>query len=241
MNRLAYLLLPALLMTETLGTARYEVRYKLGLFDTRVVTAEITWEESSWNGIPAYYSAAIIETTPFFRLFLASNYFAETYFSQDGLMPLYFENPFQHKGKDCKFEYLFRQDTGEIESTTTRGDNTEFLTFPHDGRTVDFLSLVHFIRFLDLSRMAEPLPMHILISGKSYPAELVYLGEDLEKQPDTPCDKFLLKLSGHGLMEDKSGNEIYLWRSCRADRMMIALETDLSSGTMYARLSSVKD
>ena len=80
MNRLAYLLLPALLLTETLGQARYEVRYKLGLIDTRVVSAEITWEESTWNGIPAYYSAAIIETTPFFRLFLASNYFAETYF-----------------------------------------------------------------------------------------------------------------------------------------------------------------
>lgn len=241
MNRLAYLLLPALLLTETLGTARYEVRYKLGLLDTRVVTAEITWEESSWNGVPAYYSAAIIETTPFFRLFLASNYFAETYFSQDELLPLYFDNPFHHKGKDGKFEYLFRQDTGEIESTTTLGEKTEFQTFPHDGRTVDFLSLVHFIRFLDLSRMEEPLPLHVLISGKSYPAELVYLGEDLEKHPDTPSDKFLLKLIGHGLMEDKSGNEIYLWRSCGADRNLIALETALSSGTMYARLSSAED
>ena len=37
MNRLAYLLLPALLLTETLGQARYEFRYKLGLIYTRVV------------------------------------------------------------------------------------------------------------------------------------------------------------------------------------------------------------
>jgi len=241
MNRLAYLLLPVLLLTETLGSANYEVRYKLGMLDTRVVTAEITWEESSWNGIPAYYSAAVIETTPFFRLFLASNYFAETYFSQDELKPLYFDNPFQHKGKDGMIEYVFRQDTGEIESTTTLGDKTEFQIFPNDGQTVDFLSLVHYIRFLDLSCMEEPLPMHILISGKSYPAELIYLGEDLEKHPGIPSDKFLLQLTEHGLMENKSGNEVYIWRSCGADRNIIALETDLSTGTMYARLSSVKD
>ena len=239
MNRLTFLLIPVLLLTETLGTARYEVRYKLGALDTRVVTAEITWEESSWNGIPAYYSAATLKTTPFFQMFLGKDYFAETYFSQSELKPLYFDNPFKKKGKDGKYEYLWKD--VEIESTSTLGDQTVFQTYPNDGRTVDFLSLVHFIRFLDLSRMAEPLPMHIVISGKSYPAELVYLGEDLEKQPDTPCDKFLLKLSGHGLMEDKSGNEIYLWRSRGADRKMIALETDLSSGTMYARLSSVKD
>ena len=236
MTRLAYLLLPVLLLSETLGTARYEVRYKLGAIDTRVVTAEITWEESSWNGIPAYYSAAILETTPFFRMFLSANYFAETYFSQDGLSPLYFDNPFQRKGKDGKYEYVFREDSGEIESTSTWGEKEVCTSFPHDGRTVDFLSLVHFVRFFDETQAEDPFPMHILVSGKSYPAELVYLGKDTEKQPGTTTDKFLLRLTERGLMENGSGNEVYLWRSCGPDRNILGLETELSTGSMYARL-----
>jgi hypothetical protein len=235
MNRLTFLLIPVLLLTETLGTARYEVRYKLGALDTRVVTAEITWEESSWNGIPAYYSAATLQTVPFFRLFLGSDYFAETYFSQSELKPLYFDNPFQKKGKTGKYEYLWRED-GEIESTSTLGDQTVFQTFPNDGRTVDFLSLVHFLRFLDLDTAEEPLPVHILVSGKSYPGELLHLGEDTEKFPDMPAEKILLRLTERGLMENGSGNEIYIWRSSGPDRNILGLETDLSTGSMYARI-----
>lgn len=234
MNRLTFLLIPVLLLTETLGTARYEVRYKLGSLDTRVVTAEITWEESSWNGIPAYYSAATLKTTPFFQMFLGKDYFAETYFSQSELKPLYFDNPFKKKGKDGKYEYLWKD--VEIESTSTLGDQTVFQTYPNDGRTVDFLSLVHFLRFLDLDTAKEPLPVHILISGKSYPGELLHLGEDSERFPDMPAEKLLLRLTERGLMENGSGNEIYIWRSSGPDRNILGLETNLSTGSMYARI-----
>ncbi len=234
MNRLTYLLIPVLLLTETLGTARYEVRYKLGALDTRVVTAEITWEASSWNGTPAYYSAAMLQTTPIFRLFLGSDYFAETYFSQDELKPLYFDNPFQKKGKDGKYEYLWKEK--DIESTSTLGDQAVLQVFPNDGCTVDFLSLVHFLRFLDLDRAKEPLPVHILVSGKSYPGELVYQGEDSERFPDMPAHRFLLRLTERGLMENGSGNEVYIWRSMGPDRNILGLETELSTGSMYARI-----
>ena len=236
MNLLACLLIPVILLSETLGSAHYEVRYKMGVIDTRVVTAEITWEESSWNGVPAYYSAAVIQTTPFFRMFLASDYFAETYFSQASLKPLYFDNPFQRKGKDGKYEYLFHQDNGEIESWATWGEKTDYTTFPNDGRTVDFLSLVHFIRFIDPSLAEKPLPMHILISGKSYPAELLYQGEDNEREPGMPAHKFLIRLTERGLMENGSGNEVYVWRSAGADRNIIGMSTELSTGSIYARI-----
>ena len=234
MNRLTCLLIPVLLLTETLGTAHYEVCYKLGALNTRVVTVEITWEESSWNGIPAYYSAAMLQTTPFFRLFLSADYFAETYFSQSELKPLYFDNPFQKKGKSGNFEYVWKDQ--EIESTSTLNDQVVFTTFPNDGNTVDFLSLVHFIRFLDLDTVKEPLPVHILVSGRSFPGTLLYLEPDNEKFPGMPAEKFLLHLTERGLMENGSGNEVYIWRSTGPDRNILGLETDLSTGSIYARI-----
>lgn len=234
MTQILYLLLPALIELASPDTTQYEVHYKLGALDTRVVTAEITWEQSVWEEIPAWYSAAVLRTTPFFRMFLGKDYFAETYFSQSEMKPLYFYNPVK-SGKD---EYIYRNETGEIESTVVRKDQTAYATFPLDGLTMDFLTLVHFIRFLDLSRAKEPLPMHILITGKSYPVEFLHLGEDTDKFPDTPTDKILVRLTERGLMENGSGNEIYLWRSRDDSRTLLRLETELGSGFMYAKIAN---
>jgi hypothetical protein len=234
MTHLLYLLLPALIGLSSPDTTRYDVHYKLGAIDTRVVTAEITWEKSVWEEIPAWYSAAVLRTTPFFRMFLGKDYFSESYFSQSEMKPLYFDNPYKN-GRD---EYIYRNETGEIESTITHKGRTEYATFPLDGRTMDFLTLVHFIRFLDLSLATEPMPMHILITGKSYPAEILHLGEDTDKFPDTPVDKILVRLTERGLMENGSGNEIYLWRSRSDDRTLLRLETVLGSGFMYAKIAN---
>ena len=73
MTQILYLLLPALIELASPDTTQYEVHYKLGALDTRVVTAEITWEQSVWEEIPAWYSAAVLRTTPFFRMFLGKD------------------------------------------------------------------------------------------------------------------------------------------------------------------------
>jgi hypothetical protein len=78
--------------------------------------------------------------------------------------------------------------------------------------------------------------VHILVSGKLYPGELLHLGEDLERFPDMPAEKLLLRLTERGLMENGSGNEIYIWRSSGPDRNILGLETNLSTGSMYARI-----
>ena len=95
---------------EALGTVKYDVRYKRGKLDARVATATISWEESAWQGTPALHSAAVIRTTPLFKLFLGSDYFAEACFDRKDLSPLYFINPFKSGGKDGKYE--FNQITG---------------------------------------------------------------------------------------------------------------------------------
>ena len=203
---------------ESLGTFNYDVRYKNGLINAKVATATITWEESKWQNRPAYHSSALVKAAPVFALFISSDYVAETYFSHSGLAPLYFINPF-------------------IESISIdEDDEPEYETFPLDGRTMDLLSLLHFVRFLDLTPDSAPIKMQILMAGKSRDARILYKGIDEEKFPGISAEKILLEMTEHGLMENGSGNEIYIWRSPGPDRRLLALETELSSGAMFVRL-----
>ena len=222
---------------ESLGTFNYDVRYKNGLINTKVATATITWEESQWQNRPAYYSSALVKAAPLFALFISSDYVAETYFSHSGLAPLYFINPFEYKGKVCKYEYVFREDNKTIESTSIdEDDEPEYKTFPLDGHTMDLLSLLHFVRFLELTADSAPIRMQVLMAGKSRAASIQYKGIDEEKFPGISAEKILLEMTEHGLMENGSGNEIYIWRSPGPDRRLLALETALSSGSMSVRL-----
>lgn len=238
MKHFIYILLPLLLLSEGLGTAKYDARYKLGALDTRVIAAEITWEESEWNGVPVYHSSAILRTTPIFRLFLAADNYSETYIRQSDMTPLYFNNPFKKGGKACKFEYFYNPDDGEIESFGVLPKGNFNTSFPNDGRTMDFLTLVHYLRFLELGQVEQPLPLTILVSGKSYPAELSYLGEDPDMLPGIPAEKFLLQLTERGLMENGSGNEVFVWRSIGDEPTILGLEAELSSGKIYVKITN---
>lgn len=223
------------LPAEALGTVTYDVRYKLGGITTKVATATIGWEEDSWKGIPAYHSKAVIQPTPVFRIFISSDYLAEVYFSREQFRPLYFINPFKYGGKEGHYEYIFRTDKKVIESTTLRGsDPPENKTFPLDGRTMDLLSLLHFVRFAEIEK--EPIDMHILMAAKSYAARLVYQGKDEEKFPDLVAEHILLQMTERGLMENGSGNEIHIWRAATPDRRLLGLEVALSSGRMICRV-----
>lgn len=239
MTRFLYLLLPCLLLLSESETTPYEVRYKLGSLNMRVVNVDISWEESEWNGEPAFHSVAVIQTLPFFRMFLGPYYYAECFYRQSDLAPLYFDNPFDAGSKSRRYEYYYHPEDETIESVSFYApDKTELATFTYDGRTMDFLSLVHFIRFLDLSQAKDPMQMHILVSGKSYPAELQYLGPDPDKFPGKPSDKIRLGLTGRGLMENGSGSIIYVWRSTSPDRTLLGLETTLNNGSVHAQIAN---
>jgi len=242
--RLILLLIPALFAAgtassrtlpgpESLGDVHYDVRYRIAGMTTQVATATISWEEVEWERQEAFHSAAIIRTAPLFRLFLKAEYTADTYFSRKGFSPLYFINPFKEGGKEGKIEYWYHPDKGVIESLAFWGQGqSESTTFPDDGRTMDLLSLVHFIRFQDFPADAAPLEVQLLMSGHSYPARLVYQGKDDEKFAEIPAEKILLEMTNHGLMENGSGNEIHLWRAATPDHRLLALEVALSSGEM---------
>ena len=221
------------LAPEALGTVKYAVRYKMGALNTKVATASISFEKGEWDDEEVYHSKASIKTTPVFRLFLGSDYVAETWLDRRDLAPVHFVNPFTKKKFAGVFEYDYDADSRTIESlAVTSPQDSVRTTFPLDGRTMDLLSLLHDVRFRKLSPSDAPIQMHVLMGGKSFAATLSCAGPDPDKVPDRESEEFVVKLTERGLMENGSGNEIHIWRSCGDDRRILILEAVLSSGFM---------
>lgn len=224
---------------DALGTVSYDVNYNLGIINTKVATVTISLQPSTWNDIQAYYSKATVKTTPIFSLFVGSDYLAEVYLSRNDLSPLYFINPFQRKGQSGKFEYTYDSDRKVIASVTVTDVNQPAVEedFPLDGHTMELLSLLHYVRFLDVSHNSKPISLNVLMGGKSFPAQLSYKGIDEDHFPGQQAEHFLLEMTEHGLMENGSGNELQIWRSTGKDARLLGLEAPLSAGFMSVKIS----
>ena len=220
---------------DALGTVSYEVRYKLGAMNAKVATATISFDPATREGQASYHSHAVVRTSSIFRLFISSDYIVDSWFDRTALKPTYFINPFKKGGKDGKFECIYRPDGVEVVNVVPpKTDERKVL--PQDDRTMDLLSLLHFVRFLDQPSQTQPLRLKVLLGGSAYPGVLTSKGRDSESIPGVEAERFLLHLTERGLMENGSGNVIHLWRSTGPDRRLLGLEVALSTGAMSIRI-----
>ena len=217
---------------DALGTVRYEVRYQLKGIDTKVADATISLEKSTWNEQRVLHSHAIIRAASVFRLFLNAEYLADAYLLPNAKEPIYYMNPIKKGGKTGKFECIYDRHEKTITSLFIRPSADPVQeTYPLDGRSMDLLSLLQFVRFLSLPE-GRSLSMHVLKAGLSVPAVLTSQGLDTEHFPNVAADRFLLDMKEKGLMENGSGNKITVWRSSGTDRQLLGLEVNLGSGMM---------
>lgn len=224
--------------SQALGAVQYEVRYQRGGVDTKVVDATITLERSTWQGQPALHAHAAIRAASVFRLFMNAEYLADSYLLPENRTPLYYINPIKKGGREGKFECTYDRAAGTVTSLFVRpGADPVQETFPLDGRTMDLLSLLQYIRFLSLPE-GRFLSMHVLKAGESVPASLRSEGPDTEKIPGKAADRFMISMPEKGLMENGSGNRILVWRSSGPDRQLLAMEVSLGSGVMVATLKN---
>jgi hypothetical protein len=222
--------------SDALGAVRYEVRYQLKGIDTKVADATFSLENSTWKQQKVLHARAVIRAASVFRLFMNAEYLADTYLLPGNREPLYYFCPIKKGGKEGKFECIYDLATGTITSEFVRPPADPVLsTFPVDGRTMDLLSLLQYVRFLDLPE-GRSLSLHVLKDGISIPAVLTCQGCDRERYPDRNTDRFLLTMNGKGLMENGSGNKITVWRSSGTDRIFLGLEVNLGSGMMTVSL-----
>lgn len=222
------------LPAEALGTVKYEIRYKWGAINAKVASIDLSLAPEKWENHQAYHSKAIIKTSAVFSLFIGADMTAESYIEQSDLQPLYFINPHKKGGKDVCFTFVYNRKSKKIESTFKGVKDTSEKTLPMDGKTYDLLSVITYVRFLDASK--KNVDINLLLGDERYPGVLTYEGKDTEKFPGRETDRFVLRLTGRGVMENGSGNELTFWRSTGSDRKLIGLEAPISPGFMTIRI-----
>lgn len=221
---------------EAFGTVSYEIRYQIKSVTTKVASATVSLERAVWQEQPVLHAHAEIRVAPVFRLFMNAEYLADTYLLPDGKEPLYYMNPIKKGGKPGKFECVYDRSAKTISSVFIQPPAEPVQdSFPLDGRTMDLLTLLQFVRFLSLPE-GRSLSMHVLKAGLSVPAVLSARGRDTERFPGRVADRFLLDLPEQGLMENGSGNKIHVWRSGGSERQLLGLEVDLGPGVMSVAL-----
>lgn len=205
----------------SLGAVVYDVCYRFAGITTKVATATITFEESEWEGKPAYHSMALIQTQPFFRLFLKAEYKAEAWYSRKDLAPLYFVHPFSDGKQSGKYEVIY--DPGrEARScwSVEGGEPIEKTYEPLDKPHMELLSALMYVRFHDFKE------------GTAEDIVLLLPSRSCDAQIGPEDDHILLRMSGNGMMENGSGNNLLLWRSTDPDRRILRLESDLGTGSL---------
>jgi hypothetical protein len=215
-----------------LGTVEYEVRYKIMGIDTKVAVATISLENGTWEGRPALHSHSVIRANSVFKLFLNAEYVTDAYITPDGKEPLYYINPTRKGKKEGKFECSYDYKEGTIRSEYVRPPADPVVgTYSLDGNTMDLLSLLFSIRFNDIAP-GESRPMNLLMSGDCIAATLTCQGIDKDRYPGVETKRLHLKMTGRGLMENGSGDEITVWCTTDSSHRLLGLETFLNSNPM---------
>ncbi len=215
-------------------TSLYEVRFLYGSLNTKVAKATFTLTPTEWEGHDAYKSNISVRVQPIFRLFLHSQYVVEAFFTRPGMEPLYYSTSTNKGSAWCRYSegeegIVFWRQFGKM-------PEPEIFHHPNDGRTFEVVSLLYFARTHDFEE-GVPFEVTVLMGGRKIRSTLTLEGYDTEKYPGHKAQLLHLHMVDRGIMENKSGQDVYLWTDAEGTRIVLGLEVALSkNGTMVCNI-----
>lgn len=214
-------------------TCLYEVRYILGDLNTKVAKATLTTTPTIWEEKDAYKAGINIRVQPFFRLFLHAKYGVEAYVTRPGMQPLYYSTSSSKENAWCRYS---DGEEGIVFWRHYKKQEPKTLTFPNDGRTMELVSMLYYVRTFDFKE-GEPCELKVLIGERALPATLTMEGIDTEKYPGHRAMFIRFVMLERGIMENGSGNEAYLWIDADGSRIPLGLEVALGKrGVMVCNI-----
>jgi len=210
----------------------YEVRYLYGNLNTKVATATITLTPSVFEDQDVYKAEIGIKVQPIFRLFLHSKYTVEDYFTRPGMNPLYYSTSSNKGSAWCRYsedEIVFWRKYGKMPEPA-------IYTYPNDGISMELVTLLYYVRTHDFKE-GEPFEVRPLMGGRPRRSTLTMEGVDTEKYPGHSAQIFHLEMLESGIMENGSGNDVYIWIDTDERRTALGLQVALSkNGTMVCHI-----
>lgn len=202
----------------------YNLRFKLGIVNTKVAVATISLDPDSYNGEEVLNGRATIKVQPFFRLFMSERYVSYVYLSMEEKTPIYYYNLNNEGYTECYYQkdsIRYERHFGKKEPRNT--------VIPNDGKTMEIFSFLFLLRDLEMIP-GETLEYSAYLFGDFRRTIVTMKGRDTVTFPGHVADSFVVELPERGLMENGSGNIIYAWRDSEGTRPVLGIEVPLGKG-----------
>ena len=210
----------------------YNLRFKLGIVNTKVATANISLNPETYNGEEALYGHVTIRVQPFFRLFMSEKYLSYVYFSKEDKKPIYYYNLNNVGYTEC----YYQKDSIRYERHRG-GEDVKITTVPNDGNTMEIFSFLFHMREIELIP-GQSQEFSAYLFGDFRKTIVTMTAVEQERFPGRRAEALVVELPERGLMENGSGNIIYAWRDSEGTRPVLGIEVPLGKGkgTMIATL-----
>ena len=223
----------------------YIASYEWGAIKTDVGSATLNLKYIADAKRPYFHSKLYGKTDRLFDRMFKVRDFYESKFYADNMRPKYFHRDISEGKYKMKNTFIFNDSTYEILSTTERQGGAPVDTLLK-GRicTFDLLSLYHFARNLDFSKMELDVEQPISFAVDDEIFELYYriLGREMKKVPGLGTFntiKFAARLVAGEVFSGKE--EMIIWVSDDKNCLPLYFESPIIVGKVTGRLSYFKD
>lgn len=213
----------------------YEVRYVRGALNTRVAKATLSLAEDEWEEQPAYRADITIKVAAIFRLFMKTDYIVTARYTRPGMLPLYYYSQEVKKYGECHYG----EELIHFSRQMDRDAPVEEFDVPNDGKSFELLSMLMFARRYDFEPEV-PVPVKILMFGDAYHAQVTLQGTDETLFPGHKAEVLVMEVLERGLFENKSGQQITVWRDAEGSRPILGLEINLHKAKVVCKVIDKK-
>ncbi len=155
------------------------LQYKWGAVRTEVAQAVVTVDTVRYKGTPAFRSAFVVQSAPFFDVFFKMRENFRSWFTRDDIRPLKFIRETQEGNYTASNLYLYDWEERQIHATVAFGSKPETtLDIPLHDCVWDLPTVIYYLRNLDCSRMkpGAQYPLSFVIDDEVFNIHITYNG-----------------------------------------------------------------
>jgi hypothetical protein len=224
--------------------ARYRISYSWLFLWTDVGEVWFSAKESRVKDIPCLHLLAVGATYKSWDWFFKVRDRYESWVYPESLKPIAFKRDVYEGGYTIKHHYLFNHTKGIAYTQTQSNDNPVLQdTVPIPGCTFDLVSILYYVRNLDLTgcRINDTIPITLLIDNEIYTIYFRYLGTEkkkIRKLGEIDCMKFSAMLI-QGSVFNK-GEKMVIWVTHDKNRLPVYIESPILVGSVRGTLIDIK-
>lgn len=222
----------------------YIIRFKWGMVNSDVATAEFSLDKTSLNGTDVFASRLFCKTAKFYDKFFKVREDFQSWFTTEGMVPQKFYRSSKEGKYFCTNDYKFLWNVGEpyisadIE-TSKRPMRTE--TIALDACTFDPLTLFYTARNMDMDKISvgQEYPLTFAVADDVYTVYFVFKGREqkvIKGVGTVKTLKFAIQVVEGDVFTGNS--DLFMWFSDDENRIPVYFEASLKMGNVGGRLDS---